>query len=72
MDIYRYLLLGENDFQAVLRENFPDLGTHLMRKSEWTKIRRLMGKPRRFVNNKLRPVNRKVEKLKLLLLTLSS
>ncbi|XP_067945972.1 protein lin-9 homolog isoform X1 [Watersipora subatra] len=41
------LLLGGNDFQAVLRENFPDLGTELMRKSEWNKIRRLMGKPRR-------------------------
>lgn len=45
---FRSLLLGENDFQAVLRENFPDLGTHLMRRAEWTKIRRLMGKPRRY------------------------
>ena len=49
----RALLLGRNDFQAVLRENFPDLGTELMRKSEWNKIRRLMGKPRRLVNNLL-------------------
>ncbi|KAL4224937.1 Protein lin-9 [Mactra antiquata] len=41
------LFLGENDFQACLKESFPQLKARKMRRVEWSKIRRLMGKPRR-------------------------
>ncbi|XP_045174860.2 protein lin-9 homolog isoform X2 [Mercenaria mercenaria] len=41
------LFLGENDFQVCLKESFPQLKLKKMRRVEWSKIRRLMGKPRR-------------------------
>ncbi|KAI1301650.1 Protein lin-9 -like protein [Halotydeus destructor] len=41
------LFLGENDFEAYLKESFPNLKTRMLRRVEWSKIRRLMGKPRR-------------------------
>ncbi|XP_071099415.1 protein lin-9 homolog isoform X1 [Haliotis cracherodii] len=41
------LFLGENDFCICLRESFPQLKTKKLRRVEWCKIRRLMGKPRR-------------------------
>ncbi|KAJ8298580.1 hypothetical protein KUTeg_022690 [Tegillarca granosa] len=41
------LFLGENDFCICVRESFPQLKTRRMRRVEWCKIRRLMGKPRR-------------------------
>lgn len=41
------LFLGENDFCICLRETFPKLKCKRLRRVEWNKIRRLMGKPRR-------------------------
>ncbi|XP_076114426.1 protein lin-9 homolog isoform X1 [Mytilus galloprovincialis] len=41
------LFLAENDFCICLKETFPQLKTHKMKRVEWCKIRRLMGKPRR-------------------------
>ncbi|GFS00991.1 Lin-9-like protein [Elysia marginata] len=41
------LFLGENDFCICLRESFPQLKCKKLRRVEWNKIRRLMGKPRR-------------------------
>lgn len=41
------LFLGENDFEAYLKDSFPQLRTRMLRRVEWSKIRRLMGKPRR-------------------------
>ncbi|XP_060551610.1 protein lin-9 homolog isoform X2 [Ruditapes philippinarum] len=41
------LFQGENDFQVCLKESFPQLKLKKMRRVEWSKIRRLMGKPRR-------------------------
>lgn len=46
-NIDRTLLAGENDFCACLKETFPDLKTRKLTRTEWCKIRRLMGKPRR-------------------------
>lgn len=46
-NIDRTLLTGENDFCACLRETFPNLKTRKLTRTEWCKIRRLMGKPRR-------------------------
>lgn len=46
-NIDQALFNGENDFQACLRESFPQLKTRLLSRIEWTKIRRIMGKPRR-------------------------
>lgn len=41
------LFQGENDFCDCLKESFPQLKTKQLRRVEWCKIRRLMGKPRR-------------------------
>ncbi|XP_052801819.1 protein lin-9 homolog [Mya arenaria] len=41
------LFKGENDFRVCLRESFPQLKVEKMRRIEWNKVRRLMGKPRR-------------------------
>ncbi|XP_060086332.1 protein lin-9 homolog isoform X1 [Ylistrum balloti] len=41
------LFLGENDFCICVKETFPQLKTKKIRRVEWNKIRRLMGKPRR-------------------------
>lgn len=41
------LFLAENDFELYLRESFPQLKTRMLRRAEWRKVRRLMGKPRR-------------------------
>jgi len=46
-NIDQTLLAGENDFCACLRETFPNLKTRRLTRTEWCKIRRLMGKPRR-------------------------
>lgn len=46
-NIDRTLLAGENDFCACLRESFPNLKARKLTRAEWSKIRRLMGKPRR-------------------------
>ncbi|WAR01826.1 LIN9-like protein, partial [Mya arenaria] len=44
---YETLFKGENDFRVCLRESFPQLKVEKMRRIEWNKVRRLMGKPRR-------------------------
>lgn len=46
-NIDEQLFLGENDFSICVRETFPGLKTRKLRRPEWCKIRRLMGKPRR-------------------------
>lgn len=38
---------GENDFQICLKESFPQLKTRMLNRGEWTRVRKLMGKPRR-------------------------
>ncbi|MPC10810.1 Protein lin-9 [Portunus trituberculatus] len=43
----RPLFGGENDFQIVLKEAFPDLRTRRLTRRQWGMIRRMMGKPRR-------------------------
>ena len=43
------LFLGENDFCICLQESFPQLKTKRLTRVEWCKIRRLMGKPRRWL-----------------------
>ena len=46
-NIDRPLFDGDNDFVLCLKESFPQLKTTKMTRTEWCKIRRLMGKPRR-------------------------
>ncbi|KAJ8927116.1 hypothetical protein NQ314_020389 [Rhamnusium bicolor] len=46
-NIDRCLFAGENDFSICLKESFPELKTKELTRIEWTKIRRMMGKPRR-------------------------
>lgn len=46
-NIDRTLLAEENDFCACLKESFPNLKARKLTRTEWGKIRRLMGKPRR-------------------------
>lgn len=46
-NIDRTLLAGENDFCACLKETFPNLKSKNLTRAEWSKIRRMMGKPRR-------------------------
>lgn len=61
---------GENEFQACLRESFPQLKTNLLTRPEWSKIRRLMGKPRRcsqsFFDEERRELERRRQKIRLL------
>ena len=45
----RALFRGENDFSLCLKESFPPLKTRMLTRLQWCKIRRLMGKPRRYV-----------------------
>lgn len=44
----RPLFLMENDFSICMKESFPQLKMKKLRRVEWCKIRRLMGKPRRY------------------------
>ncbi|XP_045113285.1 protein lin-9 homolog isoform X1 [Portunus trituberculatus] len=46
-NIDKPLFGGENDFQIVLKEAFPDLRTRRLTRRQWGMIRRMMGKPRR-------------------------
>lgn len=46
-NIDRTLLGGENDFCTELKKRFPCLKTRKLTRTEWCKIRRLIGKPRR-------------------------
>ncbi|RWS30925.1 protein lin-9-like protein [Leptotrombidium deliense] len=62
------LFFGKNDFQICLKENFPHLKTLMLRRVEWCKIRRLMGKPRRcsqaFFNEERAALNMKRNKIR--------
>lgn len=64
------LLLGENDFQVCLKESFPQLKTNQLTRAEWSKIRKLMGKPRRssqaFFEEERRELERRRQKIRLL------
>lgn len=64
------LLLGENDFQICLKESFPQLKTKQLTRTEWSKIRKLMGKPRRsspaFFEEERRELERRRAKIRLL------
>lgn len=64
------IILGENDFQACLRESFPQLKTTMLTRAEWSKVRRLMGKPRRcsqsFFDEERRELERRRQKIRLL------
>jgi len=42
------LFNGDNDFCLCLKESFPELKTRKLTRAHWSKIRRLMGKPRRW------------------------
>ncbi|KAF7231972.1 hypothetical protein EG68_12246 [Paragonimus skrjabini miyazakii] len=44
----REIFLGCNDFQIILREQFPTLKTRNLLRGQWAIIRRIIGKPRRF------------------------
>lgn len=65
-----FFLVGENEFQACLRESFPQLKTTMLTRAEWSKIRRLMGKPRRcsqsFFDEERRELERRRQKIRLL------
>lgn len=61
---------GDNDFMICLKESFPQLKTHMLTRVEWTKIRRMMGKPRRcseaFFAEERRELERKRQKIRTL------
>lgn len=61
---------GENDFQICLRESFPQLKTNMLTRAEWSRIRQLMGKPRRcsqaFFDEERRELERRRQKIRLL------
>lgn len=69
-NIDRALFEGENDFQMCLREMYPNLTTRHLTRAEWNKIRRTMGKPRRFsaafLEEERRELERKRRKIRLL------
>lgn len=64
------LFLGENEFQICLKESFPQLKCRQMTRVEWSKIRKLMGKPRRssqaFFDEERRELERRRQKIRLL------
>ena len=45
---FRPVFEAENDFNVLLRESFPELKSRKLTRTEWCKIRRLLGKPRRW------------------------
>ena len=49
----RALFCGENDFSLCLKESFPELKTRMLTRLQWCKIRRLMGKPRRYCHRRV-------------------
>lgn len=68
--IDRPLFEGDNDFQICLRESFPQLKTRKLTRCEWSKIRGLMGKPRRcsaaFFSEERAELERKRQKVRLI------
>lgn len=69
-NIDRCLFSGENDFIICLKESFPALKTKELTRVEWTKIRRMMGKPRRcsqaFFNEERLELEKKRKKIRAL------
>lgn len=69
-NIDRTLFAGENDFSICLKESFPELKTRELTRIEWTKIRRMMGKPRRcsqaFFNEERLELEKKRNKIRAL------
>ncbi|XP_057670530.1 protein lin-9 homolog [Diorhabda carinulata] len=69
-NIDRCLFDGENDFTICLKESFPELKTRELTRVEWTKIRRMMGKPRRcsqaFFNEERLELEKKRKKIRAL------
>lgn len=69
-DIDNCLFSGENDFSICLKESFPELETKFLTRVEWTKIRRMMGKPRRcsqaFFNEERLELEKKRKKIRAL------
>ena len=69
-NIDKVLFLGENDFSVYLRESFPQLKTRRLARVEWSKVKRLMGKPRRcseaFFSEERAELDRKRKKMRLL------
>lgn len=46
-NIDKVLFDGDNDFMICLKESFPQLTSRKLTQIQWSKIRRMMGKPRR-------------------------
>lgn len=69
-NIDRCLFSGENDFSICLRESFPALKVRELTRVVWTKIRRMMGKPRRcsqaFFNEERLELEKKRKKIRAL------
>lgn len=69
-NIDRCLFDGDNDFTICLKESFPELKTRQLTRVEWTKIRRMMGKPRRcsqaFFNQERLDLEKKRNKIRAL------
>lgn len=69
-NIDKSIFLGKNEFEMYLVETFPRLKTRMMAKTEWSKIRRSFGKPRRcsakFFEEERIELERKRQKIRLL------
>ncbi|CAL8093821.1 unnamed protein product [Orchesella dallaii] len=51
--IDRVIFQESNEFEACLKEGFPNLKARKLRRVEWVKIRRMIGKPRRLSSSLL-------------------
>lgn len=69
-NIDKSVFLGKNEFEMYLVETFPRLKTRMMTKTEWSKVRRSFGKPRRcsakFFEEERIELERKRQKIRLL------
>lgn len=69
-NIDKAVFCGKNEFEMYLVETFPRLKTRMMTKTEWSKIRRSFGKPRRcsskFFEEERIELERKRQKIRLL------
>lgn len=64
------LFLESNDFIICLKESFPHLKNYTLSRTEWSMVRRMMGKPRRcsqnFFAEEIRELERRRSKIRLL------
>jgi hypothetical protein len=69
-NIDRPLFLETNDFIICLKESFPHLKNYNLTRTEWSLVRRMMGKPRRcsqnFFAEEIRELERRRSKIRLL------